>query len=965
MTEAGANRQTASGSYIAEAGPGAVAKVTVNNVYQQAAPAPVGDAERAAAMARLVDLPVDGVPPPAALPSGSRMPFARNALFVGREGDLKILAAALKAGGTAAVGQIAAATGLGGIGKTQLANEFVHRYGQYFAGGVFWLNFADPNVISGEIAACGGSGALDLRPDFANLPLPDQVRLVASAWHGPLPRLLIFDNCEDEDLLAQWRPVTGGSRVLVTSRRGVWRGDLGVQALRLGVLSRSESIDLLRGHRPDLLPDDQDLAAIADELGDLPLALHLAGSFLARYRHAPFGTPASYLAQLRRADLLEHRSMTAGGRSPTGHEQHVARSFALSYERLNPADGIDALALSLLARATCFGAGEPIPRELLRASLNLPGEDESAALQSEDAMGRLIGLGLVEQDDHGRLVLHRLLAGFVRGETAAPDLTAARLAVEEAVLAEASRLNEAGYPAPLLAWQPHLRTVAENAAAADSEQAGDLQNALGVHLQMVAEYRDARTALERALAIDERAYDAGHRKLAIRVRNLGGVLHDLGDLAGARAAFERSLAIDEKAYGPDHPEVATDVRHLGGVLHDLGDLACARAAFERSLAIDEKAYGPDHPEVAIDVTNLGSVLQDLGDLSGAHAAYQRSLAIDEKAYGPDHPDVAADINNLGSVLQDLGDLVGARKAFERALTIDERVLGSDHPDVATDLINSGSVLRALGDLAGALAACERALAIDERAYGPDHPNIATDVNNLGSVLQARGDLAGARAAYERALDIDKKALGPDHPSIAIRLDSLGTILQDIGDLAGARAAYEQALSIGERVLGKEDARVLDLRRKLANLQQLNSQGVMPMEPILTTALLSALAAGAAKGVTAVSEKAITEAYNAVKALLIQKFGPKSGLVDAVERVEANPESAGRKQTLQEEADAAKADQDAEIVAAARALLSRVKALPDGEQHIQNVQKAVGNYIAQAGPGATAKVNVSGVKGKDD
>jgi hypothetical protein len=259
-----------------------------------------------------------------------------------------------------------------------LANEFAHRYGQYFAGGVFWLNFADRDAIANEIAACGGPGALDLRPDFGNLPLPDQVRLVASAWHGPLPCLLIFDNCEDENLLAQWRPLTGGSRVLVTSRRGEWRRDLGVRAQRLGVLSREESMDLLRRHRPDLLPDDRDLAAIAEELGDLPLALHLAGSFLARYRHEPFGRPDAYLAQLRRSDLLEHRSMTASGGSPTGHEQHVARSFALSYDRLNPADGIDAFALSVLARATCFAAGEPIPRELPRASLDLPSEDEAA-----------------------------------------------------------------------------------------------------------------------------------------------------------------------------------------------------------------------------------------------------------------------------------------------------------------------------------------------------------------------------------------------------------------------------------------------------------------------------------------------------------------------------------------------------------------------------------------------------------
>ncbi|MBV7329424.1 hypothetical protein KFU94_14475 [Chloroflexi bacterium TSY] len=78
------------------------------------------------------------------------------------------------------------------LGKTQLASEFVHRYGQFFAGGVFWLSFADPHAIAGEIAACGGMGRLDLRSDFADLSLDEQVRLVQAAWQEPTPRLLPY-----------------------------------------------------------------------------------------------------------------------------------------------------------------------------------------------------------------------------------------------------------------------------------------------------------------------------------------------------------------------------------------------------------------------------------------------------------------------------------------------------------------------------------------------------------------------------------------------------------------------------------------------------------------------------------------------------------------------------------------------------------------------------------------------------
>jgi hypothetical protein len=113
-------------------------------LYQHAPRRPVDAAQLVAAQAQLAGL----------LPAGSRMELSTNPLFVGRADDLRALAKALKGDQTVAITQVqtAAATGWGGVGKTQLAVEFAHRYGQYFAGGVFWLNFADPGGVSSEVA---------------------------------------------------------------------------------------------------------------------------------------------------------------------------------------------------------------------------------------------------------------------------------------------------------------------------------------------------------------------------------------------------------------------------------------------------------------------------------------------------------------------------------------------------------------------------------------------------------------------------------------------------------------------------------------------------------------------------------------------------------------------------------------------------------------------------------------------
>jgi hypothetical protein len=359
-------------------------------------------------------LPLDTTPDPALLPPGSRMQLLRNPLFVGREADLKAIAKNLKGGGAAAI-----TTGIGGVGKTQLASEFAHRYGQFFAGGVFWLSFADPTGIDAEIAACGGVGAMELYTDAHSLTQAEQVAKVRAEWALSIPRLLIFDNCDDlpgttaETLLAQRMPKSGGCRILVTSRRGQWPRGLGIAALPLSVLSRAESIALLRSHRGDISDDEVD--AIANELGDLPLALSLAGSYLETYRDETFGAPNTYLANLQK-QLLDHRSMQGAGAGPslTGHELNVRATFNLSYQRLDTAEPIDALAIDALARAAYLAPGEPFPRELLLATLGDRADDEETAARRADALRRLHALGLLEQNDDDYVRLHPLLAIFAQ-----------------------------------------------------------------------------------------------------------------------------------------------------------------------------------------------------------------------------------------------------------------------------------------------------------------------------------------------------------------------------------------------------------------------------------------------------------------------------------------------------------------------------------------------------------------------
>jgi tetratricopeptide (TPR) repeat protein len=263
------------------------------------------------------------------------------------------------------------------------------------------------------------------------------------------------------------------------------------------------------------------------------------------------GHPAKYLEQLRSKALLDHPSLQGRGSSllPTEHDPNVARTFALSYERLDATDPTDSMALAFLARAAYFAPGEPIPRELLLKTVNLD-DSFDVVLQAEDALRRLTDLGLLETEAAGALRLHRLLAAYAQGAASDGE---AQTAVEQSLLEEANRLNNAGYPAPLLAWQPHLRFVTDRAQTRVDERAAGLCNTLGYHLNMIGDLAGAKPYYERALAIYTEVLGEKHPDTASSLNNLGYLLQAQGDLAGAKPYYERALAIFTEKLGPEHP----------------------------------------------------------------------------------------------------------------------------------------------------------------------------------------------------------------------------------------------------------------------------------------------------------------------------------------------------------------------------------------------------------------------------
>lgn len=768
--------------------------------------------ELESALAELDKLPIGNDVARGYLPFGSRMPFAPNQSFVGRIDELQKIAEVLKAGEVVAISQTAAVTGLGGIGKTQLATEFVHRYGQFFLGGVHWLNFAEIDNIENEIVNCGGRDAMDL-PGFEHLKFEDKLYRVLEEWHKPIPRLLVFDNCDHnaETLLMKWRPKSGGSRVLITSRQNEWHTNPQLTTIQISNLSELESRQLLQNLAPHLTDDEADI--IAERLGYFPLALFLAGSFL--HTHRLQIKVAMYVDELNEAEL-RHRSFTetTDSVSPTKHELHVANTFSISWRRLQQKSTLNQLAQEIALYASHFSAGTPIPIHLFEKILQSSNQEDASTIDIEDALRRLGNLGLLEYSSEG-VRFHRLVASYVQDIAFAnTENKVAKGVVEHGIISEATKLNNDGYPSALREWIEHIYYITNHASG---QNAATLSDLLGKHLQVDGNFIGARHYYERSLAIKQESLDFEHEDIIASLDDLGKLLSVTGDYEEARPYLERSLAMCEKTLGYVHPETARKINYLGKIFINMYSFEDAKICFERALDIRQNKLKKHDPETAQILNNFGMLLGFMEDQDGANSLYKQAIAIWKEQLKSKHNHTAQELNNLGFLYKCTGNYDRAKVYYEQSLTIWEEQLGSEHISIAQCLNNFGVLLKDMEDYLGAKACYERAVTIWKKQLGIDHMSTALGLVNLGRVLKDLGDYHNARDKYRQALTIHEKVMGMKHPQTAYALNNMGLFLRDINSNEEAKEYFERALVIMEERWGPDHPSSKSIKSNLANL----------------------------------------------------------------------------------------------------------------------------------------------------
>jgi tetratricopeptide (TPR) repeat protein len=756
----------------------------------------------------------------AKLPTIWNIPYPRNPFFTGRDELLSQLHTQLHTGQATALSQSPhALSGLGGIGKTQLAAEYAYRYYQDYEA-VLWVRAESEetlNVSYTEIAR------LLTLPEH-NAKEQEIVIQAVKTWLQTHRRwLLILDNADDLALLPPFLPPTPGEHILLTTRAWAMKG----LATRLEVetLADERGVELLLRRAGRLDPGKELAQASADErlwaarlvqeVGGLPLALDQAGAYL----EATSMSLEEYyhVYQHHRSNLLSER-----GSLTSDHPDAVVKTLSLSFQRVE----VKNAAAAELLRCCAYLAPDSIPEELLIQGAKhlgpLLAPVVADAFLLAQAVEVLRAYSLVERDPQSRtLTQHRLVQAVVRDNMPTEAVQQWKQRIVLTVHAACPDVKDFNQRNICERWLPHALVCATwiECKQVTSLEAAHLLNHAGYYLHDHTRYREAEPLLKRALAIYEQQQGPDHPNMARGLNNLAEFYRSQGKYGQAEELLKQAISIYEQQLETNHPDIAASINNLASIYEVQREYKQAEPLLKRALAICEQQMGPDHPNTALCLNNLALLYNKQGKCGQAEPLLKRALAIYEQQQGPDHPNTARGLNNLAEFYRSQGKHGQAEELLKQAISIYEQQQGPDHLNTATACDNLAGLYYDQGRYAQAEPLFQRALVTREQKLGPEHHYTAISLHNLVLLYAHQGKYTQAEPLLKRALAIYEQQLGPDHLDTVTGLANLAIIYQAQGKYEQVKPLLRRALAIYEQQLGSEHPNTQKLRRNYDALRE--------------------------------------------------------------------------------------------------------------------------------------------------
>jgi tetratricopeptide (TPR) repeat protein len=725
----------------------------------------------------------------------------RNRRFSGRSELTEQLRDALT---TSGAGGRLALVGMHGVGKTQLALEYVYRFAAAYDI-VWWISAEEPARLRTALADLGAQLGL-----AAGTSVDQQIAAAQEALRRGEPTrrsLIVVDNLEDPRELEALIPASTG-HIIVTSRNSAWNQNKTIDVHEVGLFTRAESIALLTQRVEGLDPGDAD--KLADKLGDLPLALDQASGWLA----TTLMPVDDYLTELdRRAAFL--LAEPGSGSSAT-----LTAAVRMSVERLQAEKPAAARLLELFA----FLAPEAIPWSMLKSDrLTSLLSDIDPKLRDPLLHGTLVKdfgrLSLARIDTgSGGTVIHRLTQQIIREDLTAEQRAACRAEILS-ILAAAAADKDSDDPKN---WKGYdqLRSHMTVARALDSDDP-DVRRLVHDVVRYLRSRGDAKASqdlAEQALAAwAERFPKEDQRTLMVRFQ-LANALREQGRHREAFHIDREVLELMEgaDAFGPDDPYTLMVAGSYAADLRLRGEFEAALERDRTTVSRLREVLGDNHTRTLLATNNLGVSLRLNGRFGEAKRFDSDLIARASWVLGAQHRSTLNVSISYGRDLRETGDLRGSESHLRLVVDQCAAALGEDHTHTWRAKKALATTLRLLGQVDQAAIIVGEAIDMFEKIRGHDHPDTMICRLEQACAYSAQGQHRRALRMADEVEAYYRHEWDANHPFTLAAANDASIFQRRGGDLDGARRIAERVSETLEAVLGTANPYTVLARLNRAN-----------------------------------------------------------------------------------------------------------------------------------------------------
>ncbi|KAL2803369.1 hypothetical protein BJX63DRAFT_440189 [Aspergillus granulosus] len=525
------------------------------------------------------------------------VPLEKNPRFVGRRDEILKLEELLAAqDGPRRI----AITGLGGVGKTQLALEVAHRIrNQDTEYSVFWVPCTSSAMIEQTFLNIAlALGLHEVKPAEAK----EQVKLYLSSKHAG-KWLLILDNADDAEMwltvdkttpaLEDILPQSEQGRILFTTRNG----DLAVELTSSNIIHIPD-VDKKTAHdildslvlQKDLLQDHATTTSLLEQLAYLPLAITQASAYI--------------------------------------NKKRLGLSLYLTLLQQEEQDAV----------------------ELLSEDFRDPGryKDIQNPKQKLDALGLLNAYSFTQSQDT-KISMHRLVHIATRNWLRKNGLFSLWIQRVADQLGELFPDNSHYNRGLWREYLPHtLVLVHENEFIQQLEQYMKLVERISDCLASDGRYYEAEVLYHQLMRINQEKSGSEHPFTLTSMANLASTYRDQGRWNEAEKLDVQVMETSKTVLGAEHPDTLSSMANLASTYSNQGRwneaeklkvqvMETRKTLNMQVMETFKTVLGAEHPDTLTSMHNLAYTYNSMGKHTEASELMTQCAALRAKNIGPTHP----------------------------------------------------------------------------------------------------------------------------------------------------------------------------------------------------------------------------------------------------------------------------------------------------------------------------------------